>query len=240
MGEIVKRSEFKRSKPMARTSKIGVLGAAAVQRKAADIAKEPKPPAGPRKRKCAVCREQFEPRNMMHKACKPECAATLAESIRKAQERKSDRERRLAMKSRQEWLKEAQAAFNAYIRARDHAQPCISCGRFHTGSYDAGHYRSVGAQPALRFNETNVHKQCVPCNQHKGGNIVEYRIRLIEKIGRVSVEWLEQEHPPLKLDIPAIKEIKEEYKRRARQLAGGASIEPPPRRKANYWSKHYD
>lgn len=177
-----------------------------------------KPAPGPRLKRCAVCREKFRPRSMTHKACKPECAAIHAEAIRKAQDRKSDRERRVALKTRQDWLREAQAAFNAFIRARDHDQPCISCGRFHTGSYDAGHYRSVGAQPALRFNEANVHKQCVPCNQHKGGNIIEYRIRLVEKIGRMGVEWLEMEHPPLKLDIPGIQAIKEEYQRRVRQM----------------------
>lgn len=177
-----------------------------------------KPAPGPRLKRCAVCREKFQPRSMTHKACKPECAVIHAEAIRKAQDRKSDRERRVALKTRQDWLREAQTAFNAFIRARDHDQPCISCGRFHTGSYDAGHYRSVGAQPALRFDESNVHKQCVPCNQHKGGNIIEYRIRLVEKIGRVGVEWLEMEHPPLKLDIPGIQAIKDEYQRRARDL----------------------
>jgi hypothetical protein len=172
----------------------------------------------PRKKKCTVCREDFSPRSTWAKVCGPECAATHAEAIRKAQDRKSDRDRRVALKTRQDWLREAQAAFNAFIRARDHDQPCISCGRFHTGSYDAGHYRSVGAQPALRFDESNVHKQCVPCNQHKGGNIIEYRIRLVEKIGRMGVEWLEMEHPPLKLDIPGIQAIKEEYQRRVRDL----------------------
>lgn len=174
----------------------------------------------PRNKKCAVCRSNFLPRSSWAKVCSTECAAIHAVSIRKAQDRKSDRERRVALKTRQDWLREAQAAFNAFIRARDHDQPCISCGRFHTGSYDAGHYRSVGAQPALRFDESNVHKQCVPCNQHKGGNIIEYRIRLVEKIGRMGVEWLEMEHPPLKLDIPGIQAIKEEYQRRVRELKG--------------------
>lgn len=181
-------------------------------------AAEPKPSPGPRKKKCKVCRSLFEPRNMMHVACGAECAAIHAEATRKAQERKTDRERKQALKTRQDWLREAQAAFNEFIRLRDHDQPCISCGRFHAGSYDAGHYRSVGAQPALRFDESNVHKQCVPCNQHKGGNIVEYRIRLVEKIGRVAVEWLETEHSALKLDVPAIQAIKEYYKRRVREL----------------------
>ncbi len=134
------------------------------------------------------------------------------------QERKSDKARKQALKTRQEWLREAQKEFNKYIRMRDHAEPCISCGRFHAGSYDAGHYRSVGAQPALRFDENNVHKQCVPCNQHRGGNIVEYRIRLLLKIGQVAVEWLEMEHPPMKLDIPAIQSIKMKYMRKWKQL----------------------
>lgn len=155
---------------------------------------------------------------MTHKACKPECAEAHAETIRKAQERKTDRERRTALKTRQDWLREAQAAFNAFIRARDHDQPCISCGRFHDGSYDAGHYRSVGAAPALRFDETNVHKQCVPCNQHKGGNIVEYRIRLVEKIGRFAVELLEQEPPPAKFTIEEAQAIKKHYAAKTKQL----------------------
>lgn len=179
---------------------------------------EPKPAAGPRKRKCSICREPFQPRSMTHKACKPECAQALAEGVRQAQERKQDRARKQALKTRQEWLREAQKAFNQYIRMRDHDQPCISCGRFHDGAYDAGHYRSVGAQPALRFDEENVHKQCVPCNQHKGGNIIEYRIRLIQKIGQAAVDWLEKEHPPLKLDIESIQSIKFKYQRRVREL----------------------
>lgn len=179
---------------------------------------EPKPEPGPRLKRCAVCREKFQPRSMTHKACSPECAAIHAEATRKAQERKRDRERKQSLKTRQDWLREAQAAFNAFIRQRDHDQPCISCGRFHTGSYDAGHYRSVGAQPALRFNEVNVHKQCVPCNQHKGGNIIEYRIRLVEKIGRVGVEWLEMEHPPAKYSIEDAKQIKAQYVAKFKQL----------------------
>ncbi|WP_221290116.1 recombination protein NinG [Massilia aurea] len=66
--------------------------------------------------------------------------------------------------------------------ARAEALRCISCGRHHTGIRDAGHYRSDGAQPALRFHEDDADKQCVPCNQHKGGNAIEYRIALRTRI----------------------------------------------------------
>lgn len=187
-------------------------------------AKEPKPKPGPRKIRCKVCRVQFVPNPPWLRHCSPDCGAVLAVQLLAKQKQKAQRVERAAdkakLKTRADWLREAQAVFNAYVRERDRDQPCISCGRFHKGSYDAGHYRSVGAQPALRFNETNVHKQCVPCNQHRGGNIVEYRIRLIDKIGSVSVEWLESEHAPLKLDIPSIQAIKATYTAKLRELKG--------------------
>lgn len=202
---------LKRS-PMPRT---GILSASSFQR---TKAVEPKPPKGPRKRKCSNCGESFEQQRMGQQVCGPACAQSFARRIKEQQERKADRARKIALKTRQDWLREAQAAFNAFIRTRDHDQPCISCGRFHAGSYDAGHYRSVGAAPALRFNENNCHKQCVPCNQHKGGNIVEYRIRLVEKIGRFAVELLEQEPFPAKFTIEDAQAIKRHYVAKTKQL----------------------
>jgi hypothetical protein len=171
----------------------------------------PKPARGARMRKCKVCREPFVPRSITHKACNASCALVVAQDERRAKERKTDRARKVAMKSRAQWLKEAQTAFNAWIRARDAEQPCISCGRHHDGKYDAGHFRSVGAQPALRFHELNCHKQCVPCNQHKAGNVVEYRIRLRQRIGDAAVELLEQDHPPAKFTIDDARAIKADY-----------------------------
>lgn len=181
-------------------------------------ATEPKPPKGPRMRRCKVCRSLFVPRSITHKACGTGCAVVIAEDERKSHDRKADRVRKVALKTRQQHLKEAQAAFNAFIRERDAAEPCISCGRHHTGSYDAGHYRSVGAQPALRFDESNVHKQCVPCNQHKGGNVVEYRIRLVQKIGPEAVALLEVEHEPAKYSIEDAQRIKAVYKAKLKSL----------------------
>lgn len=132
--------------------------------------------------------------------------------------RQEDKERKERIKTRSEWLADAQAAFNAWVRWRDADQPCISCGRYHNGSYDAGHYRSRGAAPALRFNEDNCHKQCVPCNQHKSGNVIEYRINLIRKIGTARVNFLESEHPPEKWTIDEIKAIKALYVAKLKEL----------------------
>jgi len=86
--------------------------------------------------------------------------------------------------------KEAQKAFNAYIRLRDDKEPCISCQRHHKGQYHAGHYKTVGARPDLRFDEDNCHKQCAPCNNHLSGNIGEYITNLINKIGQKRVDAL--------------------------------------------------
>ena len=107
---------------------------------------------------CRVCRQPFEPRLPMQSACGPQCALAMAVSKRgkeekraQVQERKADKVKKEALKSKAQWAREAQTAFNAYIRLRDDADPCISCGRYHGGQYHAGHYLSVGARPELRF-----------------------------------------------------------------------------------------
>jgi len=168
--------------------------------------------------KCKVCRAPFDRRSMTHKCCSPECAIEYARKERENRERKEIAARKLAIKRRSEWLKDAEAAFNAYIRARDKDRPCISCGRFHTGSYDAGHYRSVGAAQHLRFNEDNVHKQCCQCNQHKSGNAIEYRIGLVARIGIERVERLETNNEIKKWSIEEAKAIKAEYKAKLKEI----------------------
>ncbi|WP_258530002.1 recombination protein NinG [Pseudomonas aeruginosa] len=73
-------------------------------------------------------------------------------------------------------------------------------GAFHDGQYHAGHYRSVGSHPELRFDEDNVHKQCAPCNNHKSGDVVNYRINLVAKIGAAAVARLEGPHERKEVD----------------------------------------
>jgi uncharacterized Zn finger protein (UPF0148 family) len=177
-------------------------------------------------KKCKACKAPFFPARPMQCVCSPGCAAAQvkakktkeAEESAKA-ERKQDRARREAMKSRSDWAKEAQQAFNAYIRARDHALPCISCGRHHEGQWHAGHYLSRGARPELTYHPDNCHKQCAPCNTHLSGNLVPYRLNLIARIGLERVEWLEGPHAPLKLTVEALKELRDKYRAEARELA---------------------
>lgn len=175
--------------------------------------------------RCKVCRTEYKKWRMTQKVCgSVECAAEYARQVREKEERKELRARKEKLKTRTQWLKEAQIEFNRYIRERDRDLPCISCGRFHSGAYDAGHYRSVGAAPQLRFDETNCHKQCVPCNQHKSGNAIEYRRGLVSRIGEERVLILENNAEVRRWTIEDAKRIKAEYKAKTAELIRNRKI----------------
>ncbi len=179
----------------------------------------------PKKCRNPECREAFMPARPLQVVCGMSCALALAK-IQQAKEAKrlslqaraKQRVARAKIKTRAEHLKEAQAAFNEFIRERDRDLPCISCGRHHLGQYHAGHYRTVGANPELRFEPLNVHKQCAPCNNHKSGDIVNYRINLVRRIGAERVEWLEGPHDPQRYSIEQLQAIKAEYRAKVREL----------------------
>lgn len=132
---------------------------------------------------------------------------------KKVETKAKDRETLAKMKTRSDWLREAQQAFNAYIRHRDRHLPCVSCNVLSDIKQNAGHYRSVGSAPHLRFEPLNCWKQCERCNSYLSGNLIEYRKRLIERIGIQKVEWLESQNEVRKYTVDEIKAIKAEYKR---------------------------
>jgi hypothetical protein len=177
-------------------------------------------------KKCRVCGNEYLPYMTTQVCCMSyECQVTYATAhALKSHEKRVKAERRDLRERREKakplsWHKsEAQRWFNKYIRLRDADLPCISCQRFHTGQYHAGHYRTVGASPELRFDERNVHKQCAPCNNHLSGNIVNYRSGLIGRIGIELVEWLEGPHPQKHYTIDDLKAIKAKYKTLCREL----------------------
>lgn len=186
---------------------------------------EPKPAPGPRKRKCAVCRESFAPITPWAKACKPECAHALVERTKaqqkakaERQERAQDKIKREELKTRADWMAEAQKELNAWVRlVRDAGKPCISCGRHHQGQNHAGHFLSRGARANLALVEMNIHLQCQPCNVHLSGNQINYRIGLIARYNVELVESLEADQEPRKYTIEQLKEIRDHYRRLLRE-----------------------
>ena len=143
---------------------------------------------------------------------------------RKAVEKadKKETKRKLdAMQTRPQLLKKAQTAFNAYIRARDKGKPCISCDKPLDGganTFDAGHYRSVGSAPHMRFVEDNCHGQCKHCNNWLAGNHVEYRKRLLDRIGERQLELLESDNTLRKYTKEGLEEIAKHYREETRRL----------------------
>lgn len=125
---------------------------------------------------------------------------------------KNKKPKKVLVKSLPQLKKQLQSAFNSWIRNRDKDLPCISCGQF-KDKYHAGHFIAQGFSGFLRYNEDNCHKQCVGCNLFKRGNLLEYRIALIQKIGRAKVEWLEEHRKDVrKVTREELEELLNKYK----------------------------
>lgn len=199
------------------------------------------------KRKCKQCK-QFIPVDKGVKIntgffCSIESAMVYARekaSKKKlADQAKADRDERAELKKRKESIKtkpeltrEAQRAFNRFIRLRDCDKACISCGRseseveiFTGGKWDCGHFLGVGARPELRFEPKNAYRQCKSCNggsgkyAKKSSTVAEeYERRLRERVGDDTVDWLKGPHPAANHTHDDLRAIKAKYNKLANDL----------------------
>lgn len=182
---------------------------------------------------CTHCGKSFAPRSSFQTVCKPACLLKKinkeerqkkAEAkIKNRMERAQFKERKAKLKRIPDLIKEAQTAFNAFIRERDRGQPCICCGQpLGTGSvggaFDCGHYRSVGSASHLRFDVHNAHGQRKQCNRYGAGRAVDYRIGLIARIGLPAVEALEASNQPHKWERDELIAIKALYVAKLKEL----------------------
>ncbi|AGA72961.1 MULTISPECIES: recombination protein NinG [Pseudomonas] len=196
------------------------------------LAKEIKP----KKCKAPGCGKHFKPAMTTQKVCSIACALAVAKEPKaqkvaaKAitrQKREDLKERREKLKSKGDHLREAQQAFNAYIRERDRLEGhcCISSGRpldWNGNAVDAGHYRSVGSAPHLRFNEMNCNAQSKHDNRYLSGNVAEYRLGLIARYGLEAVEALERDQSVRRYTIEDLQAIKAEYRAKIKALKEAA------------------
>lgn len=171
-----------------------------------------------KKKKCKNCNEIFTPHNSLQKACSIKCAVEITKKQKKKEFKQETRKLKEKLKTRSDWMREAQIACNRYIRLRDTGKACISCGRDTGAKINAGHYRSVGSCPELRFNELNIYLQCEHCNSYLSGNAIEYRKNLKELIGNDLLEYLEGPHETKKYTVDELKEIKQLYNYFANKL----------------------
>ena len=169
-------------------------------------------------RQCAACPQLFTPRSDTALACSPRCAMRLVSAKKRAAaaERRATRERLLDLRPRAAWLAIAQRTFNAWILIRDAGLPCVSCGRLHKGKFNAGHYIAAGDAEALRFDESNVWAQCVPCNHKRHGDLVRFRQELVRRIGPDGVARLENFGPDRLFTVDELKAIIALYRAKIR------------------------
>jgi hypothetical protein len=173
-------------------------------------------------KECRHCGTQFTPMRPLQAVCSPICASRLVKAAKK-EEAERTKARKAAIKTIPQLIKEAQHAFNAFVRARDSGKPCVCCGMpLGTGevggSFDCGHYRSTGSASHLRFHEDNAHGQRKVCNRYGAGRAVDYRIGLIARIGLERVEALEMDNTPHKWEREELIAIKEKYKAKLKEL----------------------
>ena len=180
--------------------------------------------------RCKNCKELFKVVRFNSKFCDAiDCKAVEAlQNLDKLKQKevkdwkKRKKEIVKGMETVQDLMKIAQVTFNKFIRLRDKGKPCISCdtiiGREGI-KYDAGHLYSSGGHKNITFNEDNVHGQCVYCNQHNHGQLLEYHKRLIERIGIKRVEQLDElAHVTRKYSREELRDLNEYYKQKIKEL----------------------
>lgn len=155
----------------------------------------------------------------------------------KAQERKAlkmiekikrvrRQEKRDSVKPMSHWVKLTQRAVNRYVRLRDKGKPCISCGRYEhefssdslRGSvWDAGHFKTVGAHPELRFDLRNINGQCRSCNGFEGGRVADQERGIVARFGQARLDWLDGYHPPKNYTREQLKRLRRLINKRSQR-----------------------
>jgi len=105
-----------------------------------------------------------------------------------------------------------------YIRERD-KWTCITCGR--TGNnktIDAGHFLDR-RYTDIKFNESNVHAQCVYCNKYLSGAWDKYLEKMKEKYGQEIIDNLMSRRYIIKnRTVEELLEIEKYFQEKLRQL----------------------
>jgi len=184
-------------------------------------------------RRCSSCRKKVPADSIYQSNLKAFCSSEcLVQYVRSPQGEKtrhkavqSDlRQRKAKLKTKGDYIKEAQQAFNAYVRARDQDKQCISCSANLTnaspgGGYDAGHYRSVGSSPHLRFRLDNCFGQCKKCNRYLSGNVANMRIGIVWRYGQKFLDKVESDNRVKNYTIDQLKKITKIFKKKLKKIS---------------------
>ena len=163
-------------------------------------------------KKCKVCQSIFTPVQFAQAVCGYKCAMVHSYTLRKQKEQREWRQEKAVLKDKlktlSQYAKDLQKEVNTIVRLIDKGTQCISTLKPLNDKYDAGHFYSVGSNPALRFNLDNIHAQSVYANQYLSGDQINYLNGLTNIYG----PFYQSIVIDLKSKYKIIKLTKEEYK----------------------------
>jgi hypothetical protein len=173
-------------------------------------------------KKCKICGNNFYPSNNKQIVCGLKCSIDHSNKQAKENILKDHKLKKKIWYKNQmkitEWKEKFQKIFNSYIRERDRKKNCVSCDRKLIGKFDAGHFFDTTYQ-FLRFNENNVHAQCVHCNKHKRSNAHEYRFNIIKRITIDDLKYLDiHRNDKCTLTVEEIKALIDLYRQKTKDL----------------------
>jgi len=170
--------------------------------------------------KCSFCKKQFTQFNSLNKVCSIKCAIELGKLKpvkvnykRVNSQLKSEAKEKLETYSQK--VNKVKVIFQKWIRERDKNEPCISCGTLTANEWHASHFKKAETYSGVIFNEINVWRSCKKCNVFLNGNELNYRERLVKKIGLnqvIALEDLANETRTKKWTIEELQQIKTKYK----------------------------
>jgi len=158
----------------------------------------------------------------------PEGKEKLQKSILTATKPKRDLQNRIEKEKKEKSLSylliNTRTVCHDYIKLRDRGNSCVSCGMPWNESHQAGHFYKAELYSNLKYDEKNIHNQCVGCNIHKDGNHQPYRERIKSRVGSDGLEYLDQKaaefktQTTFKWDREELNQIRDYYKQKIKEL----------------------
>lgn len=171
-----------------------------------------------KKKICKSCQAEFTPQKSTQIVCSVGCSFKYAAEKKQQKILKDwNKEKKIRLQNMMtipQLIAIAEREVNEFIRIRDLGKTCVSCNTILTKQvkYDAGHFYATNYSN-VRFNYTNIHGQCVHCNQHKHSNPHEYRARILDRISQEELNWLDENaRKSIKWDRESLLKVIEDVK----------------------------
>ena len=117
----------------------------------------------PKKKKCKVCKTEFDQYNSLVSWCSSKCGYDLSQSKLKEKRTKEWRSEKKRLRTNvTDWKKSLQNEINKIVRLIDKDLNCLA--RNTKGQMHAGHVYARGGNTNMRYNLHNIHRQSAQSN----------------------------------------------------------------------------